>query len=92
MTVTWRPSRQGDEISGPIVVVATLGSWTWQDRHHAKGRVEAKYPELSAQECTRAARLIEAQIGRRNLRAFRQVRSVDRLDREEQQFWEGHNV
>lgn len=92
MTVTWRPSRQGDDISGPIVVVATLGGWTWQDRDHTKARVQAKYPELSAQECVRAAKLIEAQIGKRNLRAFRQVRSVDRFDREEQQFWEGHNV
>ncbi len=91
MRVTWRPSRQGDEAAGPILYVATLGSWTWTDRTEARQRVSSKYPELSERECSRAVRLIEAKIGVRNVSAYRRGPAVDRIDREEHQFWEGHH-
>jgi hypothetical protein len=90
--IAWRPSRQGDETAGPIVRLATIGSWEWSDRLDAKNRIAAKYPELADTDCVRAAKLLEAQIGKRNLQAYRKVRSVDRRDREEELFWKGYNV
>ncbi len=75
--VYWRPSRQGDETAGPIVTVPLLGRWTWCDRKDAKERVAAKYPEFDKATCARAAKLIESQIGKRNLASYRKASAVD---------------
>jgi len=90
--VIWRPSRAGDETAGPIVRVPTLGSWTWSTRKDAKARVAAKYPEFDEKTCARAAKLIEWQIGKQNLREFRRGPHINRIDREYERFWRGHNV
>lgn len=89
--VIWRNSANTDHVPAPIVRVATLGNWAYTDRQEAVDRVAAKYPELSGQDCQRAARLIEAQIGRQNIRPMR-PRHVGRMDVEEKLFWEGRNV
>ncbi|KIC40157.1 hypothetical protein RA27_15105 [Ruegeria sp. ANG-R] len=90
--VIWRPSRAGDETAGPIVRVPTIGSWTWSTRKDAKARVAAKYPDLDEKACARAAKLIEWQIGKHNLREFRRGAAEDQDYREHERFWRGHNV
>lgn len=89
--VIWRGSANTDHVPAPIVHIATLGNWAYTDRQEAVDRVAAKYPELSSQQCQRAAKLIEAQVGRQNRRPMR-ARHVGRIDIEEKLFWEGRNV
>ncbi|MCB1350043.1 MAG: hypothetical protein KDK11_15920 [Maritimibacter sp.] len=62
----WRASRLDDGEALPIVTVAGLGSWVYRTTDDAADRVARTYPDLPRHLCARAARLIEAQIGRRN--------------------------
>lgn len=64
--VYWRASRSDDDEAMPIVTVAGLGSWVYRTTADAADRVARTYPELPHHLCVRAARLVEAQIGRRN--------------------------
>ncbi len=68
--VLWRPSRADDEEAGPIVVVVGVGRWVWDGIEDATARVAKSYPELPGTHHTGAAKLIRAQIGRRNRQAF----------------------
>lgn len=68
--VFWRPSRSDDDEAGPVVFVVGLGRWAWTDRADAAERIARVYPELPNRLCVRAAKLIQAQIARRNRQAL----------------------
>lgn len=89
--VYWRASREDDEDAAPIIHIATLGNWSYRDREEAVRRIERNYPELPRKHCIRAAKLIEAQIGRRNRLPSKRRRYISPLDLEEKLFWEGHS-
>lgn len=85
--VFWRPSRADDEEAGPIVRVVGLGRWVFSDLSETADRVVRAYPELPSHLCSRAAKLILAQIARRNREsAGRRPRCWDPLWREYQYF------
>ncbi|MDO6455474.1 hypothetical protein Q4494_00150 [Celeribacter halophilus] len=76
--VTWRHfegNEDTDEASYSSAVVRVIGLgglWRFDGIAEAAERVQKHYPELTPQACRRAAKMIAAEIGKRNLEAHRQ--------------------
>lgn len=87
--IVWRPSQAEEDNPCPIVHVVGVGSWKFDELQDASDRIGRAYPELSPQQCRRAAKLLRAQIGRRRQSPRRQPRRMDRMDREQHDFWNG---
>ncbi|MFU8865089.1 MAG: hypothetical protein ACNA7O_14330 [Rhodobacterales bacterium] len=56
----------GDDDALPVVRIPGLGSWKFDGLAETAERVAAAYPELSPMACRKAARLVAAQVGKRN--------------------------
>ncbi|MDO6458050.1 hypothetical protein Q4494_13250 [Celeribacter halophilus] len=76
--VTWRHfegNEDKDEASYSSAVVRIVGlggMWRFDGIAEAAERVAKHYPDLTPQACRRAAKMIAAEIGKRNLEAHRQ--------------------
>lgn len=75
--VTWRHF-QGNEdkdeasySSAVVRIVGLGGMWRFDGIVEAAARVAKHYPDLTPQACRRAAKMIYAEIGKRNLYAHR---------------------
>jgi hypothetical protein len=75
--VTWRHFEGNEDkdeasYSSAVVRVTGLGGlWRFDGIAEAAERVAKHYPDLTPQACRRAAKMIAAEIGKRNLEAHR---------------------
>ena len=68
--VYWRPDREHEGAEEPVIRIIGLGSFRFDGLDDCADRVARWDPDLTWQQCRRAAQLIQAQIGRRNLEHF----------------------
>lgn len=64
-SVVFRQS-EGDDDALPIVRIPGLGSWKFDGLAETADRIGNAWPELSPMACRKAARLVAAQVGKRN--------------------------